>query len=120
MLCCIQSIQFHQVALPSFVACCVLACWLPSSPPTLRPHTLATHPSGSPLLQDPEYIAVHSEASAPTPLKLQQAYMECELQQKMDILWSFIKTHLKVGGGAVHGVPVQCGRVQGPTTAVCV
>ncbi|KAL4857390.1 putative ATP-dependent RNA helicase DDX10 [Chlorella vulgaris] len=46
-------------------------------------------------LKDPEYIAVHSEASAPTPLKLQQAYMECELQQKMDILWSFIKTHLK-------------------------
>ncbi|KAI3430456.1 hypothetical protein D9Q98_005051 [Chlorella vulgaris] len=46
-------------------------------------------------LKDPEYIAVHSEASAPTPLKLQQAYMECELHQKMDILWSFIKTHLK-------------------------
>lgn len=46
--------------------------------------------------QDPEYISVHAEASAPTPLKLQQAYMVCPLQDKMDILWSFIKTHLKV------------------------
>ncbi|KAL4422731.1 hypothetical protein ABPG75_008928 [Micractinium tetrahymenae] len=46
-------------------------------------------------LKDPEYVSVHAEAAAPTPVKLQQAYMECELQQKLDILWSFIKTHLK-------------------------
>ena len=38
---------------------------------------------------------MHSDAAAPTPLKLQQAYMACELPQKLDILWSFIKTHLK-------------------------
>ena len=46
-------------------------------------------------LQDPEYVSVHAEAAAPTPLKLQQAYMVCPLQDKVDILWSFIKTHLK-------------------------
>ncbi|EFN51307.1 hypothetical protein CHLNCDRAFT_28229, partial [Chlorella variabilis] len=46
-------------------------------------------------LKDPEYISVHAEAAAPTPLRLQQAYMVCELPQKLDILWSFIKTHLK-------------------------
>lgn len=46
-------------------------------------------------LQDPEYVAVHAEAEAPTPVKLDQAFMECPLQDKMDILWSFIKTHLK-------------------------
>ncbi len=51
-------------------------------------------------LQDPEYVSVHAEAAAPTPLKLQQAYMVCPLQDKVDILWSFIKTHLKVGAGA--------------------
>jgi hypothetical protein len=50
-----------------------------------------------PTQQDPEYVSVHAEAAAPTPLKLQQAYLECELQQKLDILWSFIRTHLKVG-----------------------
>ena len=41
---------------------------------------------------------MHSEASAPTPLKLEQAYLVCELQEKVDILWSFIKSHLKVCG----------------------
>ncbi|GFR52266.1 hypothetical protein Agub_g14801, partial [Astrephomene gubernaculifera] len=46
-------------------------------------------------LRDPEYLAVHAEATAPTPLKLQQAYMVVDLGSKMDVLWSFIKTHLK-------------------------
>ncbi|KAG2489867.1 hypothetical protein HYH03_011669 [Edaphochlamys debaryana] len=46
-------------------------------------------------LTDPEYLAVHAEAAAPTPLKLQQGYMVTELWQKMDVMWSFIKTHLK-------------------------
>jgi ATP-dependent RNA helicase DDX10/DBP4 len=45
-------------------------------------------------LQQPEYLAVHSEAAAPTPLKLCQAYMVVGLGQKMDVLWGFIKTHL--------------------------
>ncbi|KAG2440238.1 hypothetical protein HXX76_004350 [Chlamydomonas incerta] len=46
-------------------------------------------------LTDPEYLAVHAEAATPTPLKLQQAYMVVELGQKMDVMWSFIRTHLK-------------------------
>lgn len=46
-------------------------------------------------LQDPEYVAVHAEAETPTPVKLDQAFMECPLPDKMDILWSFVKTHLK-------------------------
>ncbi|EFJ48780.1 hypothetical protein VOLCADRAFT_60063 [Volvox carteri f. nagariensis] len=46
-------------------------------------------------LTQPEYLAVHAEAAAPTPVKLQQAYMVVELGQKMDVLWSFIKSHLK-------------------------
>lgn len=46
-------------------------------------------------LKDPEYVSVHQDAEAPTPVKLEQAYMVCELHEKMDILWSFIKTHLK-------------------------
>jgi ATP-dependent RNA helicase DDX10/DBP4 len=56
-------------------------------------------------LKDPEYVSVHAEAAAPTPLRLQQAYMVCDLQQKVDILWSFIKTHLKASGGGCWALP---------------
>ncbi len=45
-------------------------------------------------LTDPEYLAIHAEAATPTPLKLQQAYAVVAAPQKMDVLWSFIKTHL--------------------------
>ena len=47
-------------------------------------------------LNNPEYLAVHAEAAQATPLRLQQAYMECGAHEKMDVLWSFIKTHLRV------------------------
>jgi ATP-dependent RNA helicase DDX10/DBP4 len=53
-------------------------------------------------LRDPEYLAVHAEAGAPTPAKLQQAVMEVALPQKLDALWSFIKAHLRVGA-CVYG-----------------
>lgn len=46
-------------------------------------------------LQDPEYVSAHAEAEAPTPVRLEQAYMECPLPDKLDILWSFIRTHLR-------------------------
>jgi ATP-dependent RNA helicase DDX10/DBP4 len=46
-------------------------------------------------LRDPEYVEVHAGAEAPTPVRLQQAYMECALPDKLDILWSFIRTHLR-------------------------
>jgi ATP-dependent RNA helicase DDX10/DBP4 len=45
-------------------------------------------------LDAPEYVSAHSEASKPTPVKLDQAYMICNLEDKMDVVWSFIKTHL--------------------------
>lgn len=45
-------------------------------------------------LNDPEYVSAHADAAAPTPVKLEQAYMICNLQDKMDVIWSFIKTHL--------------------------
>lgn len=50
-------------------------------------------------LRCPEYLAVHAEAEVPTPIKLQQAYIVCPLQDKTDILWSFIRSHLKVSTG---------------------
>ncbi|KAI8343512.1 P-loop containing nucleoside triphosphate hydrolase protein [Chlamydoabsidia padenii] len=46
-------------------------------------------------LKDPEYVAVHEQAEHSTPQKLTQHYVVCELQDKLDILYSFIKTHLK-------------------------
>ena len=45
-------------------------------------------------LDTPEYVSAHADARAPTPVKLDQAYMICNLQDKMDVVWSFIKTHL--------------------------
>ena len=43
-------------------------------------------------LSDPEYISIHEEASMPTPVKLQQAFVECPSSQKFSVLWGFIKT----------------------------
>ncbi|KAG6541361.1 hypothetical protein Mapa_017230 [Marchantia paleacea] len=45
-------------------------------------------------LQDPEYLAVHAESTAATPARLQQTVMIVPLDEKMDMLWSFVKTHL--------------------------
>jgi ATP-dependent RNA helicase DDX10/DBP4 len=33
--------------------------------------------------------------NAPTPLNLEQYYISCTLDQKLTVLWSFIKTHLQ-------------------------
>ncbi|BCS18668.1 RNA-dependent ATPase HCA4 [Aspergillus puulaauensis] len=46
-------------------------------------------------LQDPEYVAVHEAASSATPSKLQQHYFVTPLAQKLDTLWSFIRSNLK-------------------------
>lgn len=46
-------------------------------------------------LQDPEYVAVHEAASSATPSKLQQHYIVTPLAQKLDTLWSFIRSNLK-------------------------
>ena len=46
-------------------------------------------------LKEPMYVSVHEHAKHSTPTQLTQSYMVCELHQKMDILWSFIKNHIK-------------------------
>ncbi|OJJ88262.1 RNA-dependent ATPase HCA4 [Aspergillus glaucus CBS 516.65] len=46
-------------------------------------------------LQDPEYVAVHEAASSATPSTLQQHYVITPLPQKLDVLWSFIRSNLK-------------------------
>lgn len=46
-------------------------------------------------LREPEYIAVHEGAKKSTPEGLLGYYIECALQDKLDTLYGFIKTHLK-------------------------
>ncbi|KAJ1861493.1 ATP-dependent RNA helicase dbp4 [Coemansia sp. RSA 2703] len=44
-------------------------------------------------LQRPEYVAVHATASVSTPERLAQYYMVVDLPQKIDMLYSFVRTH---------------------------
>lgn len=46
-------------------------------------------------LKDPEYLSVHEESVTATPSLLKQIVMIVPLDQKLDMLWSFIKTHLQ-------------------------
>ncbi|KAL4786298.1 ATP-dependent RNA helicase dbp4 [Aspergillus varians] len=46
-------------------------------------------------LKEPEYVAVHEDASSATPSKLQQHYLVTPLAKKLDTLWGFIRTNLK-------------------------
>jgi len=45
--------------------------------------------------KSPEYLSVHEAATYTTPSRLQQHYMIVDATEKLDVLWSFIKTHLK-------------------------
>ncbi|XP_050219490.1 DEAD-box ATP-dependent RNA helicase 32 [Mercurialis annua] len=45
-------------------------------------------------LKDPEYVSVHEKSETATPNRLQQTAMTVPLEQKLDVLWSFIKSHL--------------------------
>ena len=45
-------------------------------------------------LDSPEYIAVHEQSKTSTPYKLSQSYVVCELPNKLQTLFSFIKSHL--------------------------
>ncbi|RWR79962.1 DEAD-box ATP-dependent RNA helicase 32 [Cinnamomum micranthum f. kanehirae] len=45
-------------------------------------------------LKDPEYLSVHAESVTATPEFLQQKAIIVPLDQKLDMLWSFIKAHL--------------------------
>lgn len=40
-------------------------------------------------------MAVHEQAQHATPQSLVQSYVTCNLPDKLDILFSFIRTHLK-------------------------
>ncbi|XP_033740527.1 probable ATP-dependent RNA helicase DDX10, partial [Pecten maximus] len=46
-------------------------------------------------LQNPMYVSVHENAQHSTPTQLEQSYIVCELHDKINLLWSFIKNHLK-------------------------
>lgn len=46
-------------------------------------------------LKNPSYVSVHEHFEYSTPKGLQQSYVICELKDKVSILWSFIKNHLK-------------------------
>ncbi|XP_053450915.1 probable ATP-dependent RNA helicase DDX10 [Nycticebus coucang] len=46
-------------------------------------------------LKDPEYVWVHEKAKYSTPATLEQNYVVCELQQKVSVLFSFLRSHLK-------------------------
>ncbi|KAG0308786.1 ATP-dependent RNA helicase dbp4 [Dissophora globulifera] len=49
-------------------------------------------------LKDPEYVAVHEKAEHSTPKNLAQYYMVVPLEQKLDVMFNFIKTHLTAKG----------------------
>ncbi|CAK9798512.1 Probable ATP-dependent RNA helicase DDX10 [Anthophora plagiata] len=46
-------------------------------------------------LKDPMYVSVHEYATHTTPEALQQSYVVCALEDKISMLWSFIRNHLK-------------------------
>ena len=46
-------------------------------------------------LIDPEYVSVHEAAVSATPSTLQQNYILTPLAEKLDTLWSFIRSNLK-------------------------
>lgn len=46
-------------------------------------------------LSRPEYVAVHERDDKSTPDSLEQSYVVCNLDRKLDVLYSFVKTHLK-------------------------
>ncbi|CAG8513052.1 8088_t:CDS:10 [Ambispora gerdemannii] len=47
-------------------------------------------------LKNPNYVAVHEKSKHSTPQRLTQHYIICPLPQKLDYLFSFIKSHLKI------------------------
>lgn len=46
-------------------------------------------------LRDAEHLSVHENSAVTTPKKLKQSYIELEAQQKIDVLWSFLRSHPK-------------------------
>ncbi|XP_051734100.1 probable ATP-dependent RNA helicase DDX10 [Ctenopharyngodon idella] len=46
-------------------------------------------------LKNPEYVWVHEQAKFSTPATLEQNYVVCELHQKVNMLFSFMRSHLQ-------------------------
>ncbi|CAG2169810.1 unnamed protein product [Oppiella nova] len=46
-------------------------------------------------LKDPEYVWVHENDKHSTPEALTQSYIVCDLEDKLNMLWSFIRSHKK-------------------------
>uniref|UniRef100_A0AAR2J0Q4 ATP-dependent RNA helicase n=1 Tax=Pygocentrus nattereri TaxID=42514 RepID=A0AAR2J0Q4_PYGNA len=46
-------------------------------------------------LKNPEYVWVHEQAKFSTPATLEQSYVVCELHQKVNMLFSFLRSHLQ-------------------------
>lgn len=46
-------------------------------------------------LKNPIYISSHENEKYSTPKKLTQSYMVCNLEDKINLLWSFLKQHTK-------------------------
>ncbi|KAL9108448.1 MAG: hypothetical protein Q9227_006782 [Pyrenula ochraceoflavens] len=46
-------------------------------------------------LKNPEFVAVHESADSATPSTLQQNYVVTPLPEKLDTLWSFLRSNLK-------------------------
>ncbi|CAM1305312.1 DDX10 (predicted), partial [Pycnogonum litorale] len=44
-------------------------------------------------LKDPMYVSVHEHSKHSTPENLRQSYIVCELHEKVNLIWSFIKFH---------------------------
>ena len=45
-------------------------------------------------LVDPEFVSVHENSKHSTPGRLTQSYLSCQLPDKLNILFSFIRSHL--------------------------
>ncbi|KAE8749924.1 hypothetical protein FOCC_FOCC003393 [Frankliniella occidentalis] len=46
-------------------------------------------------LKDPMYVSVHEHAAHSTPESLAQSYLVCELEEKLTVLYSFLRNHVK-------------------------
>lgn len=46
-------------------------------------------------LKSPVYVSVHENSQYSTPEALQQSYVVCRLESKLNMLWSFLKHHRK-------------------------
>ncbi len=44
-------------------------------------------------MREPVFVSVHEHASRAAPDELSEHYMVCDLEQKLDLLWSFVKSH---------------------------